>query len=365
MQSTSKPPWLDPDTDLDMDKALAAHNYSTPEYRSAYKRLAKQNCREVYDACRRILIFKQVWIDRSVPAGYKQPFTYLARLLASATTLQQDLAGRGVMKTGMTAADWIAPPPEILEMSSDADIEESLIEFRVLGSADKITETTRTVGAFPIYVIEPDLFRSLLQTDPIKSSPEEIRQMASAVLGSGGALFLLPTAESRKYQDGGAIDGFFLMEDDHGKVGCIYSSYASGADWAFALGRYGGSESEQTPDLRLPFHIQDIALNVLSYLTAFPDDAVDTVYPQQFRSGSGFSSPKATAYPVRAIGGKFRTKREGKPEHVGTHASPITHWRRGHWRNHAIGKGRSQRKLIWLQPTLVAGRKQPPAADRS
>jgi len=29
------------------------------------------------------------------------------------------------------------------------------------------------------------------------------------------------------------------------------------------------------------------------------------------------------------------------------------HWRRGHWRNQAIGLGRSEHKLIWIRPTLV------------
>ena len=29
------------------------------------------------------------------------------------------------------------------------------------------------------------------------------------------------------------------------------------------------------------------------------------------------------------------------------------HWRRGHWRNQAIGIGRSEHKLIWIRPTLV------------
>ena len=29
------------------------------------------------------------------------------------------------------------------------------------------------------------------------------------------------------------------------------------------------------------------------------------------------------------------------------------HWRRGHWRNQAIGAGRSGHKLIWIRPTLV------------
>jgi len=37
----------------------------------------------------------------------------------------------------------------------------------------------------------------------------------------------------------------------------------------------------------------------------------------------------------------------------GTHASPRTHWRRGHWRNQAIGEGRISRKRLWIKPMLI------------
>jgi len=37
----------------------------------------------------------------------------------------------------------------------------------------------------------------------------------------------------------------------------------------------------------------------------------------------------------------------------GTHASPRTHWRRGHWRNHAVGEGRLSRRRLWIKPMLI------------
>lgn len=43
-----------------------------------------------------------------------------------------------------------------------------------------------------------------------------------------------------------------------------------------------------------------------------------------------------------------RTGRSNKP-----HSSPITHWRRGHWKRVAVGKGGRDRKIMWIQPTLV------------
>lgn len=39
----------------------------------------------------------------------------------------------------------------------------------------------------------------------------------------------------------------------------------------------------------------------------------------------------------------------------GTHASPRLHWRRGHFRNQAYGENYSERKVIWIEPTLIGG----------
>lgn len=39
-----------------------------------------------------------------------------------------------------------------------------------------------------------------------------------------------------------------------------------------------------------------------------------------------------------------------------SHASPIAHYRRGHWRLQAFGEERKQHKLLWIQPTIVSPR---------
>ena len=51
-------------------------------------------------------------------------------------------------------------------------------------------------------------------------------------------------------------------------------------------------------------------------------------------------------------GFEIRTTRNREPS-SGTHASPMTHWRRGHWKRVAVGEGRKERKIVWIQPTLV------------
>lgn len=58
----------------------------------------------------------------------------------------------------------------------------------------------------------------------------------------------------------------------------------------------------------------------------------------------------------RWIGREFKVKRESSPiAATGSHASPRTHWRTGHWRRVPVGEGRQQRKWAWIRPTLVNG----------
>jgi hypothetical protein len=38
---------------------------------------------------------------------------------------------------------------------------------------------------------------------------------------------------------------------------------------------------------------------------------------------------------------------------TGTHATPRMHWRRGHIRKQPFGTGRTQRRLVWIEPMLI------------
>lgn len=52
---------------------------------------------------------------------------------------------------------------------------------------------------------------------------------------------------------------------------------------------------------------------------------------------------------------ELRNKKESKRQSSNRqdHASPITHWRRGHWRNQPCGEKLQDSKIIWIQPTLI------------
>jgi hypothetical protein len=50
------------------------------------------------------------------------------------------------------------------------------------------------------------------------------------------------------------------------------------------------------------------------------------------------------------IGEHYRVRYEGSTN--GTHASPRIHWVRGFYRNQPFGLGRSDRRLVWIEPFM-------------
>ncbi|MGL5194802.1 MAG: hypothetical protein ACRC8Y_14555 [Chroococcales cyanobacterium] len=104
--------------------------------------------------------------------------------------------------------------------------------------------------------------------------------------------------------------------------------------------------------------IERIVLQTLLYLQTRPDDLTPPSPTAISTKGQGFSRGKSKSdrFSPLIIGQKFqpRTERTSGTTHS-THATPRTHWRRGHWRRVAIGEGRQQREWRWIQPVLVNG----------
>lgn len=51
--------------------------------------------------------------------------------------------------------------------------------------------------------------------------------------------------------------------------------------------------------------------------------------------------------------GRFYKSQRTRHSKGGSHASPVLHWRAGHWRQQPVGEGRRHRKTIWVEPTVV------------
>jgi hypothetical protein len=120
------------------------------------------------------------------------------------------------------------------------------------------------------------------------------------------------------------------------------------------LGWMDGSPDSTGPELDPRTPVDDTAMKRATHLL-FATFAVMTARPELLEAGR--RTGKATRHgedwwSPTLIGPRYRYQRV---DHGGTHASPRLHWRRGHWREQAIGAGRKEHKTLWIEPTLISG----------
>jgi len=116
-----------------------------------------------------------------------------------------------------------------------------------------------------------------------------------------------------------------------------------------------GALSEHNMDQRL--RIYRVVLNTIMYMSSVdPDVVVKEVVSRPPKSGGKKKNKKKRVVfskfrrtKVSYLGSRLETRVERK--------SPVGHMRRGHPRWQPCGKGNSQRKLIFVKPTWVKGRK--------
>ena len=99
--------------------------------------------------------------------------------------------------------------------------------------------------------------------------------------------------------------------------------------------------------------IEQLLSNIFLYKQSVQDDE-EVVYhePRVVKQGFG-KNTKEHIVPIE-ICNKLKTKTLDNGVEKGTHASPRTHWRCGHWRQHPIGSRKEPSyKTIWIEPVLV------------
>ena len=126
---------------------------------------------------------------------------------------------------------------------------------------------------------------------------------------------------------------------------------------------FSGSENITKSESNCLYTIDNLILNILLLLSTPSELSDELVEPSSmFKKGVGFSSTKnkkdeAILYP-RWLDLKKEVKsantKEKKTE-SSIHSSPITHWRRGHWRTLQPGEGKKWKEIkrIWIKPQLI------------
>jgi hypothetical protein len=116
----------------------------------------------------------------------------------------------------------------------------------------------------------------------------------------------------------------------------------------------GGSATELRETLRL-------CVGAALLLATHPNtDAKTEFYPSGSGRGSSPIEKLRARLPVNppwlhdAVGRDERRGAYGG----GSHASPEAHWRRAHWRLQRVGKGRSDKRMVWVRHAMVGGAAQ-------
>ena len=107
--------------------------------------------------------------------------------------------------------------------------------------------------------------------------------------------------------------------------------------------------------------VNRLVCGLFLWLTIEPD-SLETSPPPSCGQGFGKTTKKNKrstpgVWQPNWIGRGYQLKSEVASSDAasGTHASPRSHWRRGHWRRQPIGEGRTERKLVWIEPMLING----------
>lgn len=99
-----------------------------------------------------------------------------------------------------------------------------------------------------------------------------------------------------------------------------------------------------------------LVINLLLFLQEVPDvfEEQRVITPALTRGkGKTKEVVRPTLWEPKWIGREYRQPTARTAPGGGHHASPETHWRDGHWHTFLCGKGRTERKLVWIKPILV------------
>ena len=106
-------------------------------------------------------------------------------------------------------------------------------------------------------------------------------------------------------------------------------------------------------DKAMTDQVSALMLKLLVVLNTRPNlvERGQCVRPQRIKHGR---VKHRELWSPNLIGWQYRVAGETPSS---THASPRLHWRRGHVRHQPFGAGRTQRRLVWIEPMLIGAAK--------
>jgi hypothetical protein len=221
---------------------------------------------------------------------------------------------------------------------------------------------------FPVYCISNELLRQFQQTDT-----ENLTRLIPPDWTPPVAMFLLALPNNAILSPAGHGCPYILVALHHPDLPPIVKaeherqitiSFADNGEVVWLQGsglgpdgdilsshnQLGGSQTDQREHewLTSVFSLALQSVLALSYLPELVDDEPPKTGTKTL--GSSHRPSQERGLQPRWLGRSF--ERQPSPSH-GSHSSPKTHWRKGHWRKQPSGEGRKSQHIVWIRPTLV------------
>ena len=237
----------------------------------------------------------------------------------------------------------------------------------------------------PIYCLKESILEPLLKTDVLNSKQilKDLKpQISSFILlfPSGSIMssenapveFCIVHLSDRLHPENsqGSAHGVVVPHLSHEHdINLHWSTVDSdGTVWFSGMGLY--------PDGRLESNNESVGLNAIKskdaeflnkmrslvlqcfLLMQYEPETISNVVSEEIQQKArpkGFAAPlneTKSLYPRWLSEPKSR-RSSPSIDLGGTHASPSAHWRRGHWREAAVGVGRNEKRWTWVRPAFV------------
>lgn len=224
--------------------------------------------------------------------------------------------------------------------------------------------------SFPVYHVNKDLAESLSQTDiPLDIPVTHLFQRRGVVLfptpepGSGDvAMLIFSYSPEDDLIDVLTVHSQVELKELDFEVSgktlprCIFL-FRPGVSLNALNGHTEGKRLRVTVDSYNTVFSVNVVYNLFLYLQQQPQDFTEIPDHQTTARtrGLGFGTGEKRLQKPVMIGYNHRVKTNNESL-GGNHASPQSHWRRGHWRNQPYGdRQKPSFKPIWIEPTFING----------
>lgn len=302
------------------------------------------------------------------------------------TAIEHNHAGlfRGAFPRNYRTPEGYMNPRSLAHRLTSLRLEQDVNEAGVVASlcAQRLVR-----AGVPLWWIGSELGQSLLATD----LPDAVRfhdvpfpyssfciMLPRGLLADGdgfGAPFLVLTKIPREsLAQASAECGVRFVDESWQHHGLLAYATMTERDDCFGFKYYGtwhleltvkewkqndGMKTEDAPVLPGDSEFMDAALRLGLGCAWIIASRPELIEPEAFQKRAKHkpTGGKLDLYTPRWVGKYFRSQRE-RMDRGGTHSTPVTHWRRGHWRNQRTGAGRTGSKLVWLEPMLIGAKAQ-------